>query len=537
MTDTDLLTLAPDLEWMRHPPSTVQHGGSGDFEPFGDEWIERPAIERMDEMVRRRGEAIALDDGVTRISYNALKRAVDDFAARLDDVAPPDRPVVAIVHMTASYPIIMMAAVAIGRTLVFIDASYPPEAQKAVIAAISPGAILLTADRKADDSIAPAGIPRLVLDLAATGNRTRPPYRPAELMRIGFTSGTTGRPKGLAINEAAAISSLAGWINRLHVTEADTVLSIGSPSVIGWGDALLAILTGARFRIVDIKALGLPEAFRQMKEDRVTILNFVPSALRNFFRVPGVRDAFHAMRLLNLFGESTLRSDLELFRANLPATCTISVLLASTEALGVFQWFVDEAKVDGAVVPVGYVMPYKEVALVGEDGRNVPVGEVGRIVVRSRFMAAGSWVDGRLEPPPSYPDPERPGWRIFQSGDFARLRPDGLAEFAGRNDQQVKIRGLRADLGIVEAAMRGQAGIADAATVLLSPEAKLIGFVATLPQVPAAVVQGARASLAKVLPDYMVPSQIHVLDAIPRLPNHKPDLKRLAELARATPAE
>jgi acyl-coenzyme A synthetase/AMP-(fatty) acid ligase len=529
------IALSPDLVWASGRPHPIDFGGPVDvpFEPFG-EWGERHALDRVDFIVGRYPDKLAVDDGTTRITYSQLKRLVDDLAARIDEEAPLDRPLAAIVHTTAGYVPIILAAIATGRTLVTIDAGYPVERQKMVFAAAQPGLVLLSADRKADDAFVPAEVPRIVFDPKGAGSRRRPPLRKhAGPLSVMFTSGSTGKAKGLASSADGLLSSIAPWLDAAHLGAGDVILSVGSPAIGGGGDALMAVLTGATVRILDLRATGLVEAFRLLAQERVTTLSFVPTALRNIFRMPGAREAFHALRLLTLFGESTLASDIALFRANLPKDCAISIALASTEAGAVFQWFVRDEAITGPVIPVGYVAPFREVALVGEDGGNVALGEVGQIVVRARTMASGGWEDGHLTPPPSFEDPTKPGYRIYATGDYARLREDGLYEFAGRLDQQVKIRGLKADLGVVEAGLRGFPGVLDAVTLLLSPETKLVAFVTLQPGVPGeAMPMAIRGGLAKSMPDHMVPAQVLVLEAIPRLPNHKPDRMRLMALAR-----
>src|SRR5262249_49329953 len=119
---------------------------------------------------------------------------------------------------------------------------------------------------------------------------------------------------------------------------------------------------------------------------------------------------------------------------------------------------------EGALVPVGYLAPGKQVALVDENGMPVGQGEIGELLVRGP-MAMGGWRAGRLTPGQFLPDPGNDEHRIYATGDLIRLRPDGLAEYAGRRDQKLKIRGLWADLGEVEAALRSVAGVADAVAV------------------------------------------------------------------------
>lgn len=530
------LDLSPDLVWTGPGPHAPDFGGPVGvaFEPVVGGWHDRHPIERIDAMARRHPDKVAVDDGSLRIPYGVLERSIDDLAARIDDVVPPGRTVVAVVHTTAGYAAPVLASLATGRTLAIIDAANPPERQAMVLAAAAPAAVILSSDRLADDRFIPADVPRIVTDPTNPGPRPRPALQSfTGPQGIVFTSGSTGKAKGLAIGGEATMSLMTTWMDAAHLNENDVALVVGSPALGGRTDLIQMLMAGGTARILDLRATGLAEAFRQLAAERITVLSFVPTALRSIFRVPGAAEAFRSLRLLGLYGESTLASDIALFRANLPKDCVISITLGSTEALVMTQWFVRDEAITGPVVPVGYVVPYKEIALVGDDGRNVPVGEVGELVVRGRHMMMGGWEDGHLTPPPSVEDPAEPGRRIYATGDFARMREDGLLEYAGRRDQQVKIRGLKADLGVVEATIRAHPGIVDVATVLLSPEAKLVAFVTVQPNVPSGGLPLAiRDALAKVLPPHMVPAQVDVLDAIPWLHNHKPDRVRLMAMAR-----
>ncbi len=175
-------------------------------------------------------------------------------------------------------------------------------------------------------------------------------------------------------------------------------------------------------------------------EEGITILSFVPSALRAILGVPGAEAAFHTLRILDLHGERILASDIKLFREKLPPSCRISITMGSIEAGPVFSWFVDDAKIEGATAPVGYLAPGKRVALVDEDGRPAATGEIGELLVRGP-MALGAWSQGRLEPGPFLADPDNPRSRIYPMLDLVRQRKDGLFEYIGRGNRQVKIRG------------------------------------------------------------------------------------------------
>jgi acyl-coenzyme A synthetase/AMP-(fatty) acid ligase len=220
----------------------------------------------------------------------------------------------------------------------------------------------------------------------------------------------------------------------------------------------------------------------------------------------------------------------------LPADCKINITFGSTEAGLIFSWFVRDEAIEGPVAPIGYLVAGKRVALVGDDGRSTAPGEVGELLVRGR-MAMGSWQNGQVTPARFLPDPEDPTSKIYVTGDLVRQRPDGLFEFVGRKDRQVKIRGLWADLGEVESALRGADNIDDAVVVVRSTPGQpdtLTAFV-TLSAPGTTLDQSdlRRAVLASTA-EHMVPSVVQVLDEIPRLANYKPDLQALDRMLDAS---
>ncbi len=343
---------------------------------------------------------------------------------------------------------------------------------------------------------------------------------------VTFTSGSTGTPKGLAF--AASKQAIRDFIDAFHLNADDVFASLASMSQTGAAD-LVALTIGASIRVIDMRRTGIAESLRAFQEAGVTVLSFVPSALRAFMQIPGVEAVFSSLRLLNLHGERILASDLALFQSKLPTTCRICITYGTTETSAVFSWFYRPDAVEGAVAPVGYVVRTKQVAILGANGRSVATGETGELLVRGE-MALGSWQKGRLTSARFLPDPDNPSGRIYVTGDVVRQRDDGLFEFIGRKDRQVKIRGLLADLGEVEAALRSADGVDDAVVIVhVSPGQadEIAAFVTPALAGDAPDLPALRRTVASACAEHMTPSIIRVLPAIPRLANHKPDLLAL----------
>jgi acyl-CoA synthetase (AMP-forming)/AMP-acid ligase II/acyl carrier protein len=190
-------------------------------------------------------------------------------------------------------------------------------------------------------------------------------------------------------------------------------------------------------------------------------------------------------------------------------------------------------------LPVGRILPDASVTIADENGGPVADGETGELVVASRYLALGYWQDPEMTARAFRTDPDDPAIRIFKTGDMGRMRPDGLIEFVGRDDQQIKLRGHRIEIGEIELALAACAGVEDAAVVVRRDETgmprSLTAYVEPRPgaqMLPRDLV----SMLTKRLPRYMIPGTFQVIEALPRLPNLKIDRTRIAriEAERAT---
>jgi acyl-coenzyme A synthetase/AMP-(fatty) acid ligase len=199
------------------------------------------------------------------------------------------------------------------------------------------------------------------------------------------------------------------------------------------------------------------------------------------------------------------------------------------------QWFVPPFfEQEERKLPVGYPLPDHDFKIVDEDGQAVTPGDIGELVVRSRNIALGEWAGDRWAAGRLLEDPNDPSKRILFTGDLVRQRPDGLIVFVGRGDDQVKVRGQRVELAEIESALRAMPEVDDAA-VAAAPDGDdvvLHAFVVsgdTPPDERQTLLRTWRINLAKVLPDYMVPSTLNFVERLPRLASGKIDRRALLE--------
>lgn len=525
------------LLWIDRSPAPLDFNGPADI-PYDAEaaaLLEQRGAEAIEQAAIRWPGRIVLDDGASRLTYAELMDRVHGLAGRLLDETPPGTVVASLVHNSVAGPIVVLACALAERTLASIDAGHPRERQEAIWLQAGAQVLIVRADEAVDRSFIAEGVPIIELDPSAVTGAPRraAPGDPDALLSLSFTSGSTGRPKGVA-NARSGTAALRHFIDMFHLNPSDVILGIASLSSGGARDAFAALSVGAKIRIADVRR-GFADILKVLGSEGITILSFVPSALRAILAVPGAEAAFRTLRVLDLHGERILASDIALFREKLPASCRISITMGSIEAGPVFSWFVDEDRIEGATAPVGYLAPGKRVALVGEDGRSVEPGEPGELLVRGP-MAIGAWTRGRLEPGPFLPDPDDPRSRIYPMRDLVRQRPDGLFEYVGRGNRQVKIRGLWADLGEIEAAFRSIEALADVVVITASHDGRgegdrLVAFIVAEPGAQLPSVSQMRRHVAARTAEHMTPGDIRVLQAIPRLANHKPDLVRLAKAA------
>jgi acyl-coenzyme A synthetase/AMP-(fatty) acid ligase len=526
--------------WIKGSPVSLDDGGPTS-QPYDASAASLFAtvggIEVIEAAARLFPEKVAVDDGVLQLTYAQFIDRVYGLAQRLHTTTAPGTTVCSLVPNTGVAPIIVMACALTGRLLVPIDASHPLDRQAAIFAESGAQAVLLAHGEVVDESFIPASLPRLLVDALIETQAARPthPYDPSRPLFVSFTSGSTGRPKGVVSGGRYGAAAIGQFIDMFHLGPSDVILGLASLSTGGARDAFAALGAGASIRILDIRAAGVMEALKVLDRDKITVLSFIPSALRMILGIEGAAQAFRHLRVLDLHGERILASDIELFRRTLPPTCHISITMGSVEAGAVFSWFVRDDQIDGSLVPVGYVMPGRSVALLGDDGLPVADGEVGELFVRGA-MAMGAWRSGARTQGPFLPDPDDPESSIYPMGDLMRRRADGLFEYVDRKDRRVKIRGLWADLGEIEVAIRSMDSVFDVAVIAAAePSAaeRVCAFIVMKTGATPPSLGAVRRAVAEQTAEHMAPEDVVVLETIPRLANFKPDMVRLKALATA----
>ena len=477
-----------------------------------------------------RGDAVAVDDGETQLSYASLIAGARALATAL---VPMEEPIGILLPIGADYIVAILAALLAGKTFVPMDDGFPEKRNLRIVRHSGMTAVIVD-DRTAGliETLDPS-VKRIAIASAGDAEAlVQLPARSDRILTIFYTSGSTGEPKGVCHSEAGLLYDLGYFIESHDLHAGDVHSLLFSPSVsISNRDIFGTLLVGARLAIVDLKRLGVGLALRELERQGVTILHAVPSAFRALFGAghPDAAEVARAIRMVRLNGDRVLKRDVELYRRVFAPDRRLSLDIATTETRPYAAWMVDhDTPLHRPLVPVGYPRPDLNVALVGDGGAAIPDGEIGEIAVASEGLSAGYWRDPALTEGRFVASARLPGMTEYRTGDFGRLLPNGLLEFVGRRDRQIKVRGNTVHLGEIEAAAGDCPGIGEVAAIgrTHGGETRVILYCTARDHLGDAIRAWCRAEL----PPVHRPAEIYIVEALPMLAPGKIDLVELGRI-------
>jgi acyl-CoA synthetase (AMP-forming)/AMP-acid ligase II len=503
-----------------------------------DAFCETPLWELLCQGAAHDPEAVALVGRSSALRYGELLRIAQNTAAALAARIAPGEAVACLLPRRPEAIAALLGCLISGRVCLIIDPANPALRLRDLLMDLAPAALLL-AEMPPLRYDAPA---LMLADVLAGPDRIwRPDAAPDPdvPLSVHMTSGSSGRPKGIALSARSVLYRALSNLSDMQLTQADCFVMPSGPFAAAGLSALIgALACGARCVLTSFAEDGAGTTLRLIERERVTCAVFQPPMLRVLLSLDRAPAAFAAMRCLRIGAAGLPRADLVALRQSLPSDCAVWHTYASTEALFVASWQIppDDSGPE-ATVAVGMLEPDHDYALLDEAGRPVAPGEPGELVLRGRYLALGEWRQGHVVPGRMLPVPNRPGWRCFRTGDLLQVQPDGLLRLLGRVDRQVKINGVRIEPAEIEAVLRTEPGVTDAAVVAVpvSGSVTLHGFVASLEPDHAALIMALRQRLAASLPMTLRVSKLTVLPQLPSLPAGKTDVNALARLA-ASPA-
>jgi amino acid adenylation domain-containing protein len=492
---------------------------------------ERCLAEVFEEQASRAPEAEAVVFGEQRISYGELDRRAGRLAAWLrQHGVGADVLVPLLLERSVEMVVALLAVVKAGGGYVPLETDLPPLRLQALLRQLGASPVLLTQESLHDALERAGGFAGEVScverwsDLPE-GTAVPERVRPESVGYVNFTSGSTGEPKGVLVPQRAVVR-LVKNADHLRLERSDVVTQI---STYAWDAAIFeiwgALLNGARLVLVSREqALDFAELGRLLRQERVSVV-FLTTALFNRV-VDEALEILSTVRAVLVGGERA--SDLHFARAKkaLPRLRLINAY-GPTENGAFSSW--QEMEAGAEKVSIGRPVSNSRVYVLDDGMEPVPIGVLGEIYLGGDGLARGYLGRAELTAERFVPDPFSDGGRLYRSGDRGRWLGGGELSFAGRLDDQVKVRGHRIEPAEVESALRSHPAVRDAVVVTREAsggEKELVAYVVGERELR---VHDLRAHLTARLPSYMVPSFFVGLDELPLTAAGKVDRRRLPE--------
>ena len=490
-------------------------------------------------------EAIALICDDDRLTYRQLDQRANQFAQHLRDMGVASNSLVGICTSRSLDMVVgLLAILKAGGAYVPLDPSYPAD-RLSFILSDAQMQIVVTQTQHADlfkgMDVQLACIDSR-WDLAAGMPNTGPVnHASAESIAVVlYTSGSTGQPKGVILTHEN-LSHFVRLAGLTHEVTQDDIYLQSAPIVyvVSLRQLLVPLTQGARVVIANTEQMHSPLLlFELIKREAVTLMDVIPSfwraCIQQLAEMPekGRREILdNSLRRIVSVGDA-LQADIPVeWRVGLGHKARLMNNFGQTEVSGMVATYAipENLRTSDGIVPIGSAIPETRIYVLDSEHKAVPTGEPGELYISSPCLARGYLNRPELTAEKFIPNPfnDRLSSRLFRTGDMGRMREDGMIEFVGRTDHQVKIRGQRLELGEVESVLLRHESIRECAVMARGDQAdeKYLAAYIVAKEKPL-TSSDLRQFVRNLLPDYMVPSAFVFLDEMPLTPNGK--LNRLA---------
>jgi len=515
---------------------------------------EKPIHLLFEEQVERTPAHIAVEgtgEGtrfVSPLSYRELNEAANRLARvlRAGTVRPGTLAALMADH-SVEVVIAILAILKAGGAYLPLDPEYPVERLRYIVKSSDAGLLLTFARNSPAEEIAFKGE---VLDLADEGLYTgghgenlenvNGPCDPAYVI---FTSGSTGKPKGVVVEHRGLVNYIK-WAEKVYLTGEKTTFPLYSSLAFDLTvtSIYLPLISGNTIRVYSVDE-NEDVIAKIVGEDRVHIVKLTPTHLK-IIKDLGIDQS--NIRALIVGGEElTTESALDIHREFKGAVAIYNEYGPTETVVGCMSHRFDPLEDQGKSVSIGTPADNTQVYILDAYRNPVPPGAIGEL-----YIAGDGVARGYLNNPGLTAERFNRSYKTYKSyrtdvfyktGDLARWRLHGGIEFLGRTDRQVKIRGYRIELGEIESKLLTHPDVNEAAAVIETDKAgdPYICAYVTLSTDPGTPFEktGLEEHLAGGLPDYMIPSYLTRLDAMPLTPNGKLDAKRLPGPGKQAAAE
>jgi amino acid adenylation domain-containing protein len=488
--------------------------------------------ELFDVQAARTPDALAIVHQASHLTYAELQTKANRLAQHLRSFGVGRGDLVAIgLERSIELVLAELAILKCGAAYVPLDQNAPLERQSFMLADCRPRVVLSASGRTVPEI---AGVKRVDLDALSFSEDA--PHEAAVAVDgeasayVMYTSGSTGQSKGVVIPHRA-VARLVLNNGYAEFRAGDRIAFASNPAFdASTLEVWAPLLNGGCIVVIDQAVLLHPESLaRQLQHDAVDVLWLTAGLFQRYADALG--QGFSRLRYLIVGGDVVDPAAVaRVLRRSPPQHLLNGYGPTETTTFATTFEIRSAAEADRAI-PIGRPIANTQIYILDGHREPVPIGVAGEIHIGGDGVGRGYLNRAELTAERFLADPFSPvpHARMYRTGDLGRWRADGNIEFLGRNDFQVKLRGFRIELGEIEAQLLRCAGVAEAVAVAREDEPgekRLVGYVTARPGADLSVAQ-LRSELARVLPEYMIPSAVVRLEALPLTPNGKLDRKGL----------
>jgi amino acid adenylation domain-containing protein len=503
----------------------------------------------FEEFAEKTPRAAALVQGTEKFSFSRLNNQTNQLAHHLQNLGVRTNSVVGVFTDRSPEMIIgLLAVLKAGGAYVPLDSSYPRDRMAEMVEI---GEFKLIMTKLSLYNQLPKNDATKVICLDYDTEKEKIAAESEEncvttttvndLSYVIFTSGSTGVPKGACVYHKGWTNLLYWFTKEFEINSRDKNLIVSSFSFDLTQRAIaMSLINGGELHLVNANHYDPDLIKNTIAEQRITLMNCAPSAIYPILesKEEHTLEKLASLRILFLGGEPISASRLKKWTESEHFHAKVANVYGIAECTDVSIFYVlkDYDRYIKSSVPAGIPIFNTRFYILDDDLKLVPKGIVGEIFIGGDGLGKGYINDEALTAEKFIPNPlsQTPGEKLYRTGDFGRVLPDGNVEYLGRGDQQIKIRGLRIDLGDIETAIRQndmikEAVVADKA--LSQQDRRLIAYLVKEQDnddlTDEDVINRIRKFLNEKLPSYMVPNLFCVLDKLPLTPNGKIDRNAL----------
>ncbi|MEM6684206.1 MAG: amino acid adenylation domain-containing protein, partial [Bacteroidota bacterium] len=537
---TDTATTIAAIPVFENVPQFTQQLPQGAYTHFTGEEINQTVAERFETQASKYGNAIAVTANDQQFSYQTINNYANRLATKITQQTQNTKRIALLVSHNQHTVIGMLGVLKSGHAYVPIDLENPLqriqfiledaqctivvyddaiETKVAQLKELIPTIQLIKLEDVLKDDLDVPNLPVASL--------------PTDEAYVLYTSGSTGNPKGVIQTQRNMLHYIRVYTNNVAISNTDNLSVFSTYSFdASIKDIYGAILNGATVGFYSIPAKGLTNLGNWITREKISIIHMVPTIYRYFIATLATNQVLNTVRLVDLGGEASYKSDFELFKKHFPKNAYLVNDYGPTEATIVSQHFMQHtSQIYNSNLHLGSKVAETEVFIVDDMGKEAAVYQEGEIVFKSKYISKGYLNLEEKTKAVFMQDASNPEYYTYHSGDIGKRFPNGTIVYLGRKDTQVKINGYRIELSEIALQVSKLEGITQAEVLVQTWEHT--AYITCYYTGNQRETTSFKTALKDRLPAYMIPSVYVLLPEFPLTRTGKIDRNALPALSES----